>query len=279
MSNLINPVPVAEYEPPQIPTLADIKDKKAFLKRLPRRWQKSAAVLACAGMVGVWTHPAFSMNAAQPEVPEPQPEVVGLNRSSTIITRNVVDEWCLNCRETKPLQITRLTEVGSTTATIRQATPKSRRDECWRSKWIRTTARHIGHSHPMDVFPSHFELYHFHFGGTGHAFYFARLSEAEALNIIRAHLEDAGLRFFHAPNGSLFDHQLNVSVSVSVSSNSDHNADTHEVRINGNNAVITNPMRVMSVASGPVQHSSEIRSQVDAFIAHLREEGVIPPEV
>jgi hypothetical protein len=49
---MINPQPVKSYTPPQIPTLEQIKNDSAFLKQMPIRWRKSAAVLAVASVIG-----------------------------------------------------------------------------------------------------------------------------------------------------------------------------------------------------------------------------------
>jgi len=43
--------PMQEYEAPKLPTLAE----KPQLKKLPARWQKNAAVVACVGVVGTMT--------------------------------------------------------------------------------------------------------------------------------------------------------------------------------------------------------------------------------
>jgi len=44
--------PVKDYTPPQIPTLEDTRVNLAILKKLPSRWQKNRAVIACVGLVG-----------------------------------------------------------------------------------------------------------------------------------------------------------------------------------------------------------------------------------
>jgi hypothetical protein len=49
---MINPQPVKSYTPPQIPTLEQIKNDSAFLKQMPIRWRKSAAVLAAISVAG-----------------------------------------------------------------------------------------------------------------------------------------------------------------------------------------------------------------------------------
>ena len=55
-NRLTNLNPIETYQPPKIPTFADTAssaDKSALLKRLPSRWARNAAVIACAGILGV----------------------------------------------------------------------------------------------------------------------------------------------------------------------------------------------------------------------------------
>ena len=57
-NRLTNLNPIETYQPPKIPTFADTAssaDKSALLKRLPSRWARNAAVIACAGILSVTT--------------------------------------------------------------------------------------------------------------------------------------------------------------------------------------------------------------------------------
>jgi len=47
--------PVKKYTPPKYPTRDDLKRSPELLKKLPSRWQKNAAVVATAGVVGIMT--------------------------------------------------------------------------------------------------------------------------------------------------------------------------------------------------------------------------------
>ena len=48
----LNIVPMTNYTPPKLPTLQSAKNNPALLKKLPSRWQKNAAVIACIGIMG-----------------------------------------------------------------------------------------------------------------------------------------------------------------------------------------------------------------------------------
>ncbi|MCL2837706.1 MAG: hypothetical protein FWE04_01375 [Oscillospiraceae bacterium] len=51
-NDLLSINPVENYDAPKIPTLDD-NGNAEMLKKLPNRWKKKAAVIACAGIVGV----------------------------------------------------------------------------------------------------------------------------------------------------------------------------------------------------------------------------------
>ena len=51
--NLLNITPVETYTAPSIPTLDEACGDTALLKKLPSRWKKNAAVIACAGIIGM----------------------------------------------------------------------------------------------------------------------------------------------------------------------------------------------------------------------------------
>jgi len=53
-NDLLSINPVENYEAPQIPTLRDGGNAE-MLKKLPNRWKKKAAVIACAGIMGTMT--------------------------------------------------------------------------------------------------------------------------------------------------------------------------------------------------------------------------------
>ena len=47
--------PVKNYKSPQLPTLGDVRDNPTLLKKLPSRWKKNTAVIACIGFMGAIT--------------------------------------------------------------------------------------------------------------------------------------------------------------------------------------------------------------------------------
>jgi hypothetical protein len=54
MRNELTVKPLETYKPPSVPTLAESRKNPDFLKKLPLRWRKSAAVLAAAGLLGTF---------------------------------------------------------------------------------------------------------------------------------------------------------------------------------------------------------------------------------
>ena len=51
MNDLSNLQPLENYTPPSLPKLSDGKPPQ--LRKLPSRWQKNAAIIACAGVMGL----------------------------------------------------------------------------------------------------------------------------------------------------------------------------------------------------------------------------------
>ena len=51
-NNILCLSPLKKYTPPKYPTSAESRSNPVLLKKLPSRWQKSAKVLACIGLVG-----------------------------------------------------------------------------------------------------------------------------------------------------------------------------------------------------------------------------------
>jgi len=162
--------PVKQYNSPQIPTLAD----KPKLVKLPSRWQKNAAVVACIGIVGGMTLASCATtphddnwfhNGGGPIAPY---YVTRPTEQETTITGEAIEETT--------------TEVHTTTAmttTLQAVTTQE------------TTLAATDHSE--------FDL-RVHFGGSGAGpQYVVHFTEQEAFGIIRTQLEAAGLNFGTTP--------------------------------------------------------------------------------
>jgi len=51
---LTTPKPLKTYTPPTLPTLSEVKNDHDFLKKMPLRWRKCAAVCTAVGLMGSW---------------------------------------------------------------------------------------------------------------------------------------------------------------------------------------------------------------------------------
>ncbi|MCL2754763.1 MAG: hypothetical protein FWD35_03465 [Oscillospiraceae bacterium] len=173
--------PLKSYNAPKIPTLAQAREDKAFLKTMPRRWRKSAAVLACAAMTGSMVGSmAFGGAGAAAQGQSANEPIVGT------ITRSAERVRCFCCSRQVLQNVTRRA-VGRGDAeqiTVRRV-PAKRDNTCNRSfsqeSWKSADAQGI-------------ELTA-HYGGTGFASYVVYFTEQEAINYIRSRLEEKGLRF------------------------------------------------------------------------------------
>ena len=131
--------PVETYEAPQLPTLEDARNTPALLKKLPSRWLKHAAVIACIGLMGT-----------------------------------VALSGCVNPSDRSPHH------GGAGGAPIYVAQP----------------TEYELHT-PLEYAPLELKLHH---GGSGAGpFYIVHITEQEALGIVRAQLETAGLHFGTTP--------------------------------------------------------------------------------
>jgi hypothetical protein len=55
IENISGLFPVKEYKSPRYPVYTETCDNPALLKKLPSRWQKSAKVISCLGLIGALT--------------------------------------------------------------------------------------------------------------------------------------------------------------------------------------------------------------------------------
>ncbi|MCL2856579.1 MAG: hypothetical protein FWE19_02485 [Oscillospiraceae bacterium] len=153
--------PVEKYEAPEIPTLRDTRSNPALLKKLPSRWKKNAAVITCIGLMG------SSVLSGCVE-----PSVGNLGTDSN----NGQDEYSSD-------------NGGEGGYNGGYALDKEN-----------GTEENLSYSGGEYNGYSEFDLsIRIHGGGAGFAAYVVHLTEQEAVGIIRAQLEAAGLRLNDAP--------------------------------------------------------------------------------
>jgi hypothetical protein len=133
--------PAKKYNTPKYPVYTEVRANPVLLKKLPSRWQKNAAVIACIGLMGTYALAGCAAPQDNAAVP-PYPPYYADGGSGGIITEQYTRE------ADRELDLV-----------------------------IRTH----------------------HGGGGAGPFYVVYLTEQEALSIIRAQAEAAGLRFNAAP--------------------------------------------------------------------------------
>jgi len=165
--------PVQEYEAPKLPTLAE----KPQLKKLPARWQKNAAVVACIGVVGTMTLASCASETKASPVDAAVPYSVTYAQTTAAAITGAPEE---TTEEHTAQEYTTAQEAATTAAITTQTTTTTQQ----------TT---------MAITPAELDL-RSHWGGSGAGpFYVVHLTEQEALGIIRTQLEAAGLRFGATP--------------------------------------------------------------------------------
>jgi hypothetical protein len=287
---MINPQPVKSYTPPQLPTLADVRanpEHSAVLKRLPRRWKKSAAVLACIGIAAASAPTAAYDNSNSD------------NRAAPPVRRAVTsvrcDRYFGGCGGINRYHDTWRYERGdgcSMRITSRRATPKRGNCDCRSPVFFLRE----------NVVNCWDECCHH--GGSGAAVYVVHLTEAEALGIIRRQLEDAGLEFGETPdlpyvapvgvrnvtNIRLFDEERNVAVALTHLPVTEDffNADqisrdlTRQSQESGSNitfGAFVNPMLCDESYWGEEareEAEATLLELVQMFVERLQEAGILP---
>jgi len=158
--------PIKNYTTPNIPTFGAARDNPALLKRLPNRWRRNAAVLACVGMVGV-----FSLSSC--------------GRSS-YAPMNVYNEQVQNKNGNEEEPFAPYNDYDRDYYVNYPYDGEPEHDFTIRE----TLVSHDGFDLSLRV----------HGGGGGAGpFYIIHLTEQEAIGIIRSKLESAGLDFFAPP--------------------------------------------------------------------------------
>jgi hypothetical protein len=264
--------------------MAESKSDSAFLKQMPRRWKKSAAVLAAFSVAGGLVLTGCSGNSELNFVP-PDAATSGGNYVGT----------------------SDYTSAPETTANV--ATPAS--------------PAHTDNPDYVPTPPVMQDLeLRLHSGGSGSAVYIVHLTEAEALGIVRYRLEAAGLQFGATPPAytvgedgwrgvislDLYDQVRNVAIAVmdwqssfpsfsmtgeglarEVAQEFESQTDSAigvfytrghfaaEARDENWNELPPPTASAVATASAAARPELEasLHAQVDAFIAILRESGVL----
>ncbi|MCL1832176.1 MAG: hypothetical protein FWG45_04595 [Oscillospiraceae bacterium] len=181
--SIIKPTPVKSYTAPEIPTLADVKDDSAFLKVLPKRWRKSTAVLACVGLMGGATLTA-PLAVSATAVP------IAKGDGSGVMMRHIDAKRCTKCGANHLWRVTRFTQYTDDGTNITERRVADKNDtSCSETKTISSWT-------PHDADGIVFKGHH---GGSGFALYVVHFTEAEAADIIRMKLQEAGLTFVASP--------------------------------------------------------------------------------
>jgi hypothetical protein len=186
-----------------LPTIEEARANPLLLKRLPGRWQKNAAVVACVGFVGVVALTGCGLSGRDYRNggdETPQYTLRPVTTPEPVVTPEPIatPEPVVPTNHFIPAEPVEFDEVA--------------------------------HLYKEAVrLPENEDLvFLVHGGGAGSAVYVAHLTEQEAFGIIRAHLEAVGLRFDEAPpeysvniggwrdidfRFDLFDVDKNVAVS------------------------------------------------------------------
>jgi hypothetical protein len=187
---MINPKPMTTYTAPALPTLAEVSGNAQLhdlKKQMPLRWRKSAAVLACVGVMG------GSMFFTGCSETNPTTSGGGTTASPTDPTSPAALTTPNNPTEPTPPTCDYTPKIAAGTPRNPEATtepPYTRLVE--------------GIEFPFVQGGMECRL---HYGGSGAANYVVYLTEAEALGFIKARLEEAGLNLSSNPP----DYTVNLS--------------------------------------------------------------------
>jgi hypothetical protein len=281
--------------------LAQAKNDRDFLRQLPARWKKSAAVLACMGVVGGLMLPKMPANASY------LPQLANPDRY--FVERRVRTELCCNtCRETRRFAVTRRIDISrerwenvcqqAWRVVERRVLPKHNSGDCRGAFRVRTLHEWCNCCHE---------------GGSGFAVYVVHFTEAEAWRIILQRLEEAGLQLEEAElpyevavrqginavvNASLLDSERNVAVGLvplkrmewsplcCCNFERDRREMTEQSRESGSNltfGLFVNPLLGgsdnWSFRDNPQKldriNERHLNRQIDLFIQRLQEEGIL----
>jgi hypothetical protein len=179
MKNEIIVKPLEAYTPPNLPTLEESRKNPDFLKKLPLRWRKKAAVIAAAGIMGAW---AFASPASATELSTA--DALAVLRASVGLSE-------LTEEQTARFGISGIPSSADALRLLRisvglEKEPEAEEDLETADVDIYIPAISISRETERRL----------HGGGAPPmAFYVVHLTEQEALGIIRDRLEEAGLSF------------------------------------------------------------------------------------
>jgi hypothetical protein len=168
MNDKITINPMKTYTPPNVPTLEESRKNPDFLKKLPLRWRKKAAVIAAAGIMGAW---AFASPASATELSTA--DALAVLRASVGLSE-------LTAEQTARFGISGIPSSADALRLLRIS---------------------VGLETDPDIYIPVIRINEerrLHGGGfapSSSSFYTVHLTEQEALGIIRDRLEEAGLSF------------------------------------------------------------------------------------
>lgn len=173
-TKLINIVPMRHYEPPNVPTLDEMRKDSAPLQKLPKRWTKSAAVAATIGVLGLTALSGCDVG---------RPHHGGAATATYIV------------RPTEQEVIDDVIHHGGAGSAIYFVLPTEQEvvNGLGSNGMYGAGYAAYGNYQEFDM------IVRIHHGGSGGASYVVHLTEQEVLGIIRRQLEAAGLEFGATP--------------------------------------------------------------------------------
>jgi len=156
--------PLKNYDAPNFPTLKNARENRAMLKKIPSRWQKKTAIMACAGFFGLVALAGCAQHVSFASTGDFHPHVELHHGGAGGFV---------------PFYVTQPTEEEI----------RARLE----------TAAEVYADFRAQLETSELNL-HAHYGGSGAGpFYVVRFTEQEAFGFMRAMMEAAGLHFNAAP--------------------------------------------------------------------------------
>jgi hypothetical protein len=216
MKNSISVNPVKTYEAPNVPTLGETRGNPEFLKTLPLRWKKNAAVITAIGLMGTFVFAGCAETTPEESSAE-NDDYISENEQANpdhVTTTTPADKAegsataPVDGQEEEGVVITSVTPVittsvttpppnNTTGTTTTTAPPNNTARVTTTTPPPNNTARTTTTTAPNIIINPQDENLDFrlHMGGSGFASYIVYMTEQEAQEIIRMRLELEGLRF------------------------------------------------------------------------------------